>query len=68
MSETLRNSNGLLPFSPISNAHLADTLTKHFVTACIMLTAFFIVAPLAIAALFGFARLVNPRTGQIGSR
>jgi hypothetical protein len=33
-----------------------------------MLTAFFIACPLAIAALFSFARLVNPRTGQIGSR
>jgi hypothetical protein len=33
-----------------------------------MLTAFFIASPVAIAALFGFARLVNPRTGQIGSR
>ncbi|WP_434662200.1 hypothetical protein P5W98_05750 [Paraburkholderia sp. A1BS-2L] len=64
----MRNSNGLLPLSLIPNSHLADTLTKHFVTACIMLTAFFLVAPLAIAALFGFARLVNPRTGQIGSR
>jgi hypothetical protein len=29
-----------------------------------MLTAFFITCPLAIAALFGFARLVDPRTGQ----
>ncbi|MFX1803199.1 hypothetical protein PWR66_06000 [Paraburkholderia sp. A1RO-5] len=64
----MRNSNGLLPLSLIPNSHHADTLTKHFVTACIMLTAFFLVAPLAIAALFGFARLVNPRTGQIGSR
>ncbi|NLP64320.1 hypothetical protein NH14_024820 [Paraburkholderia sacchari] len=64
----MRNSNSLLPFSPILNRHRADTLAKHFVTACIMLTAFFILAPLAIAALFGFARLVNPRTGQIGSR
>ncbi|WP_322058308.1 hypothetical protein [Paraburkholderia sp. J63] len=57
-----------MSFSLIFNSHPADTLTKHFVTSCIMLTAFYIVSPLAIAALFGFARLVNPRTGQIGSR
>jgi hypothetical protein len=33
-----------------------------------MLTAFFILCPLGIAALFGFASLVNPRTGRIRSR
>jgi hypothetical protein len=33
-----------------------------------MLTAFYIASPLAIAALFGFARLVDPRTGKIGGR
>jgi hypothetical protein len=33
-----------------------------------MLTTFFIASPLAIAALFGFARLVDPRTGQIRGR
>jgi len=33
-----------------------------------MLTTFFIVCPFAIAALFGFARLVNPVTGKIGDR
>jgi len=32
-----------------------------------MLTAFFIVCPFAIAALFGFARLVHPLTGKIRS-
>jgi hypothetical protein len=30
-----------------------------------MLTAFCILCPFAIAALFGFARLVNPLTGRI---
>jgi hypothetical protein len=33
-----------------------------------MLTAFLIVCPLGIVALFGFARLIDPRTGQIGNR
>lgn len=33
-----------------------------------MLTAFFIVCPFAIVALFGFATLVNPLTGKIRSR
>jgi len=32
-----------------------------------MLTAFFILCPFGIAALFGFARLVNPLTGRIGT-
>jgi len=33
-----------------------------------MLTAFFIACPFGILALFGFARLIDPRTGHIGSR
>jgi hypothetical protein len=33
-----------------------------------MLTAFFIVCPFGIVALFGFAKLIDPRTGHIGSR
>jgi hypothetical protein len=33
-----------------------------------MLTAFFLLCPFAIAALFGFATLVNPLTGKIRGR
>jgi hypothetical protein len=33
-----------------------------------MLTAFFIACPFGILALFGFARLIDPRTGHIGGR
>jgi len=33
-----------------------------------MLTAFFIVCPFGIAALFGFATLVHPATGRIRKR
>jgi len=33
-----------------------------------MLTTFLLFCPFGIAALFGFARLVHPLTGRIGSR
>ncbi len=33
-----------------------------------MLIAFFIACPFGILALFGFARMIDPRTGHIGSR
>lgn len=33
-----------------------------------MLTAFFIICPFGIAALFGFAKLVHPVTGKIRGR
>lgn len=61
----------MLSFSLIPKIHNRVTLTKHFVTfssVCIMLTAFFIACPFGIAALFGFAKLINPQTGRIGSR
>jgi len=33
-----------------------------------MLTVFFIACPFGIAALFGFARLIDPYTGKISNR
>lgn len=57
-----------MTFPLVFEAHTRVTLAIHFVTFCIMLTAFFILCPFGIAALFGFARLVNPLTGKIRSR
>lgn len=66
--DNVKKVNNLLTFALVFNTHYRGTLRIHLVTFCIMLTAFFILCPLGIAALFGFASLVNPRTGRIRGR
>jgi hypothetical protein len=56
--------NSVLSFQLIFSSRQRTTLTALHHRERIMLLAFFILSPLAIWALIGFARRINPLTGH----
>ncbi|RFU44696.1 hypothetical protein D0B32_26740 [Paraburkholderia sp. DHOC27] len=56
--------NSVLPFRGIFSCQQQAKLSSLHHAAAIMLLAFFILSPIGVLALIGFARRVHPLTGH----